>query len=282
MPATPVHQPVLAARDFLDEVAARTEDEALVDRTHTSTRLLMAAAALVVLVGLVVWLITLANPEAPIATTPQVSTSTTAPSTSTSSSSTTTTLSEEEAVWQAIPAWQFSEPGDTGEFRSDTFRAQLTFAVPEGWVRFPNEGGELPFPAGGEFPNGMRPVVPAGDPDRGGVFIYRHEEETPEMLIERLTSHPSAANVETGATTIGGLAASEIRAEVTGLLNYIMITPTAFTEMTADAAFVSSVLEVDGQTVSVVVYALDAADLPELEQAIQPIIDSIRWRAVGG
>jgi hypothetical protein len=45
---------------------------------------------------------------------------------------------------------------------------------------------------------------------------------------------------------------------------------------------VSRVLEVDGETVSVVVFALDGAELPELEQSVQPIIDSISWRAVGG
>lgn len=280
MPATSVQEPPVSPGEFLEKVAVRETTEEGAGTDATTVRYWLAAASVIVVIGLAVLLVTWLSPEEPVVTTPQTSTTT---STSTTIASTTTTVSAEEAAWQAIPTWQSSQPGDSGEFRSETFRAPLTFTMSDGWIKLIKVAGSggIPFPEGMEFPNALRPLVPAADPDLGALFVYRHEEESTDVLVERLMNHPSATNISTGTTTIGGAEATEIRLELTGLLNYIMITPTSFTEMSSGGAAVSRVLEVDGQTVSVVVYSLEAANLPDLEALAQPVIDSIEWRNAG-
>jgi uncharacterized tellurite resistance protein B-like protein len=81
-------------------------------------------------------------------------------------------------------------------------------------------------------------------------------------------------------SALGQAEAVEVRFEMVASMVYIMLTDQAFHQLNEGEAGVIRVAEVDGQVVSALVLAANIDDLPTMEEATQPIIDSIGWRVL--
>lgn len=184
--------------------------------------------------------------------------------------STATTLDPEEEAWQAITPWVASF-GDGGEFRSTHFHADVRFTVPDGWTRLPGAS---------ELPNAVTPFIPPGDlAERGAVFIYEHADDASvDAWLDRMQNHDSVNVLEVVESEFGGVEGIEVRFETTDSMIDLMPTDEFFHELDAGQQGVVRVAEVDGIVVSASILAFDGSDLPAMEEAGQPIVDSIVWR----
>lgn len=229
------------------------------------------AAVVFVILGLGWLVVRNTVPDDRIVTEPTVTTTTTVPeSTTTAPEETTTTLSAEEEAWQSIPRW-VEASGAAGEYRSFNFRPDIRFSVPEGWARLPGFG---------ELPNAITPII---GPDGGQpewAFIVRHDEATVGDVLDFLRDHESMSILSEQPSSLGEAEAVEVRFEMVASMIYIMLNDQEFRPLNGGEAGVIRVAEVDEQIVSAVVVAGGIEDLPAMEEATQPIIDSIHWRAL--
>lgn len=275
-------RPTVDAATYLAQIqhrpaADRPVDDRLLDGRATRfgphRRLLFVAAVVMVVVGLG-WLVVRLGSGNRLETGPvESSTTTTAPTTTTTTTTaeSTTTLSPEEEAWEAITPWVASF-GAAGEYRSTHFTPEIVFSVPEGWTRVPGAS---------ELPNGVTPMVRPGGAEPEGLFIYRHEEDASvDAWLERMQAHESVSILDVQPSTLGEVEAIEVRFEMVSSMIYIMLTDQLIHQLDEGEAGVVRVAEVDGEVVSVLVLAPDAAQLPVMEAESQPILDSVSWRSL--
>ncbi len=281
VPNPPKDRPQVDATTYLQSLLKADEAQEFSTMPTTSNpriglRLAYAAAALVVIgVG---WLLFASRDdknqittELTSTTTVQSTTTSTEPPATTTVAETTTTVDAEEEAWQAITPWVASF-GDGGEFRSTHFHADVRFTVPDGWTRLPGAS---------ELPNAVTPFIPPGDlGERGAVFIYEHaDDDSVDAWLERMQNHDSVNVLEVVESELGGIGGIEVRFETTDSMIYLMLTDEFFHELDAGQQGVVRVVEVDGIVVSASILVFDGADLPAMEEAGRPLVDSILWRS---
>ena len=253
-----------------------------------------AAAAMLLVVAAVVAVVlargvdTVQDPEPAVvstvpAPTTTSSTTTTAPTTTTTTPTTTapstsappTTIGAAEAAWLELPTWGTSS-ADAGTYRSFNFLVPLSFTVEDGWTRLPNAS---------ELTNAVTPMLPPSgiiDGD-GGLTVYRHDpiydgEFTAQEWADRVVDHPFTDVESVEDSSIDGVPSTRIRFRITARFVYTQMNAELLQGFEPGEVAVIEVLEVDGETLSVTVFAQDDDDLDALMAVVQPIIDSIDWR----
>ncbi len=180
-------------------------------------------------------------------------------------------IDPEDAAWDAVTPWVIGD-GSRGRYRSKNFQPEVQFLVTDGWGR-PDRATEVP--------DGLAPLVRLDRPPPEGLYLARHKHDaTVEDWLARMREHPSITVEAVEPAMLGQAAGIEVRFQVGGPMTYVNLTAQDARVLAAGQAAVAIVADVDGAVVSALLLAETPGDLPAVQSAAEPIIDSIHWRAL--
>lgn len=268
----PTAEPTVDAETYLFDLVVADPGVLPIDGTRRRAgRLgptLVAAAAAVAIVG---WLFGPLGGSGPtrVATDPALAPVETPPSAQRPGAAADRTQSSPSA-WEAITPWATGD-GSRGRYRSINFQPEVSFVVPDGWTR----------PAGSiEVPDGLAPLAREGRPPAEGLYLAHHkDDDSIAQWLIRMRDHP-AITVETVETReLGHVTGMEVRFQVVSPMTYVSLTEEHQRVLAAGQAGVALVADVESRVVSALVLADSGAELPDLEAAARPILESLHWRS---
>lgn len=175
-------------------------------------------------------------------------------------------------TWEALTPWATGD-GSRGRYRSINFHPEVSFIVPDGWAR----------PAGSiEVRSGLAPLAREGRPGVvDGLYVAQHKDDASiaQWLI-RMREHPAITVETVERKELGHVTGMEVRFEVVSPMTYVSLTEEHQQVLEGGQVGVARVAHVGGHVVSALVLAGSREELPDLEAAARPILESLHWQSL--